>query len=202
MTFDSLAGNLVPNDTNDKTDVFLIDRESEIKIPVRISVSSTGVEGNGHSLISSLSDDGRYIVFESAASNLVPGDNNGRKDIFLYDRITKMQKRISVNNNGEEANGDSSTASISGDGRYITFESMANNLLKEDTNNQLDVFVYDQTTDTLTLVSKNTEQVQGNNTSANATITADGRYIVFHSSASNLIANDTNGFFDIFVAPF
>ncbi|HLV59106.1 MAG TPA: M36 family metallopeptidase, partial [Natronosporangium sp.] len=100
----------------------------------RASVASNGVEGNGASQRSSVSGDGRYVAFESRSSNLVPGDTNGASDIFVHDRVTGVTERVSVASDGTQANANSFVASISADGRYVAFYSIATNLVPGDTN--------------------------------------------------------------------
>mgnify|MGYP003323742185 CR=1 FL=1 len=106
----------------------------------RVSVDSTGVEGNNGSSVPSISGDGRYVAFMSDADNLVPGDTNGTSDIFVHDRLTMETTRVSVDSAGVEGNSDSYDSSISGDGRYVAFTSKATNLVPGDTNRADDVF--------------------------------------------------------------
>jgi hypothetical protein len=107
----------------------------------RVSVASDGTQGNGHSWSPSISTDGRYVAFYSYASNLVPGDTNGRSDVFVHDRVTGQTTRVSVASDGSQGNGDSFVGSISADGRYVAFVSGASNLVPGDTNDKADVFV-------------------------------------------------------------
>jgi archaellum component FlaF (FlaF/FlaG flagellin family) len=106
-----------------------------------VSVASDGTEGNGDSFVWSISADGRYVVFSSEASNLVPGDTNGKRDVFVHDRLTGQTTRVSVASDGTEGNNDSWAPSISADGRYVAFESEASNLVPGDTNDKPDIFV-------------------------------------------------------------
>jgi Tol biopolymer transport system component len=165
----------------------------------RVSVADDGTEGNGRSSHTSVSEDGRYVAFESSASNLVDNDTNGRKDIFVYDRDTDTIERVSVASNGTQANRDCSKPCISADGRNVTFESSATNLVPGDTNSRKDVFVYDRDTDSIERVSVADDGIQGNGTSSNPCISADGRFVAFQSFASNLVSEDTNGTSDVFV---
>jgi Tol biopolymer transport system component len=105
----------------------------------RVSVASDRTEGNDHSFYSSISANGRYVAFDSAASNLVPGDNNGSIDIFVHDNYTGETTLVSVTSDGEEANWFSNEPSISADGRFIVFHSYASNLVPDDTNLMRDV---------------------------------------------------------------
>ncbi len=147
-----------------------------------------------------ISSNGRYVAFHSAASNFVPNDNNNQQDIFVYDREKQTIERVSVATDGTEANNYSQFASISGDGRYVTFMSLANNLVEEkDENYQVDVFLHDRQTKTTKLVSKSLEGNAGNTKSLNPVISKNGGHIVFESFAHDLIENDDNENADVFV---
>lgn len=162
-----------------------------------ISVAALG-KGNRSSYCPSISDDGRFISYQSDATNLVPDDTNGLGDIFVYDRVNKSTVRVSVDNNGRQGLGYSQDAKISGNGRFVAITTFAA-LVPEDTNEVEDIYVYD-------LVNKRTERVsvgstgaQGNKKSYDARISRDGRYVAFDSDASNLVPGDTNGVTDVFV---
>ncbi len=201
VAFGSDSSNLTPGDTLTR-DVFVHDRltgATEL-----VSVASDGAQGNGPSFFPAMNGDGRYVVFQSDASNLVTGDTNDATDIFLYDRITGATTRVSVAGGGAQGNNDSLTPSISANGRYVTFTSLASNLVADDTNNDRDVFVRDLVAGTTELASVASDGTQGNFASGGfgagpARISSDGHYVVFGSFASNLVANDTNGFDDIFL---
>ena len=197
VAFQSYASTLVSGDTNGYQDVFV--RDLETGTTERVSVSSAGVQGNNSSTSPSISEDGRYVAFQSSANNLVAGDSNAKSDIFVRDRETGTTERVSVSSAGVEGNDNSSAPSISADGRYVAFYSGANNLVAGDANGYLDVFVRDRETNTTELVSVSTAGVQGNSTSLIPSISADGRYVAFYSSASNLVAGDTNDYLDVFV---
>jgi len=142
VAFSSDASNLIWGDTNKTADVFVFDRLT--RRTERVSVSSWGVQGNGDHLYPSISADGRYVAFISDSSNLVPGDTNGRADVFVHDRRLHLTERVSVSSSGAEADGDSYFPSISADGRYVAFSSDATNLVGDDTNKKADVFVHDR----------------------------------------------------------
>lgn len=198
VVFSSVATNLVSGDTNGTSDVFIYDRTSETT--ERLSVDSLGVESDGSSYFPATSSDGRYVAFQSDATNLVAGDTNGLPDIFVHDRQTDTTERVSVDSLGVEADGDSQYVSISEDGRYVAFGSNATNLVAGDTNGTGDVFVYDRQTDTTERVSVDSLGVEGDSDSnAFAAISSDGRYVVFSSTATNLVSGDINNKFDIFV---
>jgi VCBS repeat-containing protein len=160
VTFYSYADNLVSGDSNNLADIFVHDRdtdgdeafdEAEGIATTRVSVASNGAEAiGGSSFTSAISAGGRYVVFQSAAGNLVSGDTNlcpsrlgmvNCSDIFVHDRLTGQTTRVSVSRTGEQANGASFMPSISWDGSYVAFESNASNLVEDDTNGQRDIFV-------------------------------------------------------------
>ncbi len=165
----------------------------------RISVTSDGIQANGQSGSSSISDDGRFIAFESNATNLVPNDFNGQTDTFIYDRLNKTVELITIAPDGTQANGSSSSGDLSGDGRYLTFGSFASNLVPNDINNQRDIFVYDRLNKTTELVTIANNGTQANGLSLFSVISDDGNYIAYESTADNLVAGDTNGLGDIFL---
>lgn len=165
----------------------------------RISVDSAGTQTNGASSKNSISSDGTYVVFTSSASNLVDGDTNGFKDIFIRDRNTGTTTRVSVDSAGAQSNGDSDAPTISSDGRYVAFESSASNLVTGDTNTVSDIFVRDRTLGTTTRISVKTGGTQSDDHSFQPAISSDGRYVAFHSAATNIVTGDTNNVTDIFV---
>jgi Tol biopolymer transport system component len=164
----------------------------------RVSVSASGREGNGESGRASLSAHGRYVAFWSEASNLVSGDANESGDVFVRDRLTGAVQRVSVGRRGRQGGG-GGDASISQDGRYIAYVSGAADLVAGDTNGAADVFVYDRLRRLTTRVSVGPKGRQANNDSSWPKLSADGRYVLFESDASNLVPGDTNRVTDIFV---
>jgi uncharacterized repeat protein (TIGR01451 family) len=197
VAFTSGASNLVGGDTNGHWDIFVHDNTTGQT--TRVSVDSNGAQGNGQSYGPFISADGRYVAFSSVASNLVGGDTNGKYDVFVHDRTTGQTRRVSVDSNGAQANGDSGVRSFSADGRYVAFESIASNLAGGDTNGYWDVFVHDNTTGQTRRVSIASNGTQGNGQSFDPSISTDGRYVAFFSDASNLVGGDTNGIWDVFV---
>src|SRR5690606_7881643 len=197
VAFQSAASNLVPGDTNGATDVSADERRAGKT--GRVSVASDGAQGNANTSEASLSGDGRFVAFQSAASNLVPGDTNGATDVFVHDRQTGVTERVSVASDGAQGNANTSEASLSADGRYVAFQSIATNLVPGDTNGATDVFVHDRQTGTTQRVSVAGDGTPGNGNSFSASVSADGRYVAFDSVATNLVAGDTNGFRDVFV---
>ncbi len=200
LTFQSDAGNLVADDTNQHTDIFVYDRQvQQLK---RVSVDSVGKEANFVSYFPKISADGRFITFQSDASNLVPHDDNLTTDIFLHDQETAHTELISFNSNTlKQGNSTSAEPDISDDGNYIVFHSDANNLFKQDNNEQKDIFLYDRSQQKLSLISRNhLKDKAANGPSFGAHISADNQYIVFASEASNLSnIKDENKVTDVFV---
>lgn len=194
--FRSHASNLVGDNANGN-DIFLVDLTT--KAINRVSVNSDGDKGNGGSYEPSISGDGQYVTFHSSASNLVEGDTNDASDIFLYDRVTEETTRMSMATDGTEGNNSSRSPSISADGRYIAFHSYASNLVEGDTNERSDIFLHDRVTQETVRLSSAADGTEGNGRSHNVSISGDGRYVTFHSSASNLVEDDTNVTYDIFV---
>jgi Tol biopolymer transport system component len=205
VVFMSNASNLVVHDTNNLADVFV--RDLRAGRTTRVSVNSRGRQASGDrtgngSNSPSISANGRYVAFHSAASNLVRGDTNRVFDIFVHDRKTKQTRRVSVSSRGREANAESfGPPSISPDGRYVAFGSLASNLVAGDANEITDVFIHDRRTGRVTLGSLSSDGQQGNDGSANAVgaFSPDDRYLAFSSWSSNLVAGDTNGGPDAFV---
>lgn len=184
---------LVPEDTNDKWDVFV--RDLETGTTERVSGSSSGGQGNGDSgRTSAISADGRYVVFVSEATNLVPGDTNAQPDVFVHDRVADTTERVSVNSFGEQANGWSDfwgNANMSADGRYVVFWSLATNLDPADPTGG--VFVHDRETGRTESVDLG--RCYGDYDPA---ISADGRYVIFKTT-DPCVAEDTNKLSDAFV---
>jgi Tol biopolymer transport system component len=146
-----------------------------------------------------MSAGGRFIAFESDATNLIPGDTNGSRDVFVRDRKTGTTTRVSVGTGGVQGDGDSIYPSISADGRLVAFTSYATNLVPGDTNGGPDVFVRDRKTGTTRRVSLGPGGVQGDVGSGRLAISADGRFVTFESDDTNLVRGDTNEEWDIFV---
>lgn len=198
VAFLSDASNLVLGDTNATGDVFVWDRASGGV--ERVSMGSSGTEANDHCYAPSISGDGRFIAFFSGASNLVAGDSNAAFDVFVRDRTSAQTVRVSVDSSGAQGNLASLNAAISSDGKLVTFESAATNLVPGDTNGAVvDVFVRDLQSSTTERVSVDNAGVQANAGGGQAAISSDGRFIAFYSSSPNLVGGDTNGQPDIFV---
>lgn len=164
----------------------------------RVSIASTGGQGNGASFEPHVSASGRYVAFSSEGSNLVPGDSNGVSDVFVRDRTAGMTRRVSVGPGGAQANERSFTEAVSADGRYVFFTSHASNLVAGDTNGVGDLFVRDVQAGITERVSLSSTGQQANSGIFNfvTAISPDGRYVAFTTAASTLVPGDTNGPFD------
>ncbi|MBK7643299.1 MAG: hypothetical protein IPJ19_09640 [Planctomycetes bacterium] len=197
VVFASRATNLAAQLTSGADEIFLRDRlngTTEL-----VSVDSNGLEANGSCAAPAVSDDGLIVAFYSSASNLVPGDTNSADDVFAHDRITGITERISVSSSGVQALGGSGGPYMSGDGRFVAFTSYAGNLVQGGNNFKLDAFLRDRILGTTELMSPGWTGASGNGDSYPGGISADGRYVCFSSSASNLVPNDTNHANDVFI---
>ena len=197
VAFHSDASNLVPGDANNASDVFVHDRQS--RATTRVSVATGGAEGNGSSSAPALSADGRFVTFVSDATNLVTGDTNFARDVFLHDRQTGTTTRISVSTAGDQGNIHSLSSAISDDGRFVAFSSYAANLVAGDTNESADIFVRDRQDNSTSRVSVYSDGTEVEGDSLAPAISADGRVVAFDSDAWLLIWGDTNEARDIFV---
>ena len=163
----------------------------------RVSVASDGTQADGPSDHAALSANGRCVVFESRATNLVPGDTNGVFDIFVFELESRTTTRVSVAGGGAQANGPSSAPAISDDCRFVVFESDATNLVAG-TMSGTQVYLRDRISGSTSLASVSTAGVAANAPALRPVISGDGRYVAFVSVASNLVAGDTNGCADVF----
>lgn len=199
LAFMSSATNLVQSDNNDTWDIFLRDRKTG-----QTSLVSLGYDGtpaNSQSEYPVISADGGYVAFASDATNIVEGDTNGCRDVFEYDRQSGKAIRVSLANDGTQANQGNAAfvISISSDGKFVAFPSLATNLVPDDTNQVWDIFVHDRDKGEITRVSVSTDGKQSNADSIGVSISADGRYVTFGSNATNLVSEDLNGVMDVFV---
>jgi WD40 repeat protein len=197
VAFCSDASNLVPSDKNATSDIFVHDRATGITD--RMSVDSSGRQGNLTSVYPSISADGQVVAFYSAATNLVAGDTNRTSDVFVHDRASGITERMSVDSSGTQGNRNSFVASISADGQIVAFESWASNLVAGDKNGFYDIFVHDRSTGITERVNLNSSGAEGNANTFDPSISADGLIVASWSTASNLVAGDTNGYADVFV---
>ena len=193
----------MPGDTNRVRDVFMYDRTNGTL--ERVSQGAGGKQPDGDSQRPTLSADGRFVAFWSAAENLVDNDTNQVTDCFLHDRETHTTIRVDVGPADLEANGECARPVVSGDGKLVAFESAATNLEKPtvlgkstDTNKTKDVFVRDLIADTTTRVSVSTDEKQGTGDSVRPAISANGRFVAFQSEAV-LQSDDTNKKTDVYL---
>ena len=192
IVFASPAPDLVSGDTNGVSDVFVHDRDTGTT--ERVSVDSLGAQANGTSYGENyrtglgISSDGRYVVFSSLASNLVPGDTNGVSDVFVHDRDTGTTERVSVDSLGVEGNDDSLLSSfssifssnvISSDGRYVVFNSNATNIYSGDTNGGSDVFIHDRNTGITSRAGSDVLESESFISFDRSVISDDGAHVVF-----------------------
>ncbi len=186
IAYVSAASNLVAGDSNGTSDVFLYDRATGLT--QRVSVDSAGGQADGSSSMPSVSDDGNVIAFESKATNLVAGDSNGLRDLFVRNRSAGTTTRVSIDASGAQSNGISYHATLTRDGSRVAFASQASNLVAGDTNNVADVFqrlVADPTS--IDRASRNiVGDVQGDGPSDLPSYDSDDNDLAFRSSSTNL----------------
>ncbi len=197
VAFVSYADNLVAGDTNNMPDIFVKDLATGAI--TRVSTDSSGAEANGAGLVPVFSPDGTKILFVSDADNLVAGDTNGVPDIFVKDLVTGAVTRVSTDSSGAEADDLNISAVFSPDGTKVLFVSNADNLVADDTNGTLDVFLKDLVTGEVTRVSTAPGGWEADGPSLGAVFSPDGTKIAFFSYASNLVADDENFDIDVFV---
>jgi Tol biopolymer transport system component len=200
VAFTSGATNLVPGDTNGDMDVFVHDRKTGETTRVSVASDGSQARGGGGGYEVSLSGDGGFVAFASGSDDLVPDDRNGRVDVFVHDRKTDEMSLVSRRSDGTQGDESSWAPAISGDGRYVAFESSARNLGGDvDPDPWMDIFVHDRKTGRTTPVSVSADGERGNWNSYSATVSAGGRYIGFMSDANNVVPGDTNDARDAFV---
>ena len=197
VVFFSLATNLAPGDANGVSDIFV--RDLALGTTTLASPGPGGTPANGGSRYPTISGDGSLVAFESNASDLVPGDANGLKDVFVRDLVSGTTTRVSVGPSGAEGDGDSSDANLSADGRFVAFESAATNLVAGDTNGVLDVFVRDLATGVTQRVSVGPLGEQALAASADPYLSEDGAFCAFDTESSALVPGDTNFKIDVLV---
>ena len=196
IAFASAATNLTASDKNAATDIFV--RDVAAGTTARVSTIS-GLDANGASSAPSISADGLLIAFSSFANNLIGGDTNGARDIYVTDPGATFMTRVSVDSSGNEGNDDSSRVWLSRDGTVAAFQSAATDLVANDTNFVSDIFVHELASGVTTRVSVDGSGNEGNGDSVSPTLSKDGLIVGFESSADNFVANDTNFSPDIFV---
>ncbi len=199
LAFSSYASNLVGDDTNQAYDIFVRDRQTGIN--TRISTDAAGMQANGHSFGEGLafSADGRFLLFTTEATNLLPGSQLFSSSVMVKNLSTGAIARASESAQGLAGNGAAFAGAISADGHYVVFSSHASNLVDGDTNGASDIFVKDMWSGAIRRLSGNESGTEGNGESNSPTFSADSRHILFASAASNLVADDTNGGTDLFI---
>ncbi|HEV7862154.1 MAG TPA: hypothetical protein VGR20_05615, partial [Acidimicrobiia bacterium] len=196
VAFTSLATNLAARGSTPTLNVFVHVQPGQT---VRVSQAPDGTAGDGDSTSPALSGDGSAVAFASFAANLVGQDSNGASDVFVHDRASGRTSRVSVASDGAQGNQDSFSPSISANGRFVAFASEATALVSEDRNRAEDVFVHDRRTGRTSRMSVSSDGKPANGDSFAPSISADGRFVAFASTATNLVRADTNGATDIFV---
>lgn len=191
------ATNIVPNDTNGRSDVFLLDRFSGQV--TRVSMGMNGAQANGDSNGAQLAAGGGFVVFQSLATNLVPTDTNGVTDIFWVAVASGETRRLSVASDGTQSNESSYAPVVTADGRYVFFSSHAYEFDESDNNGAEDIFRHDTVTGETTLWSRKADGEEGNDFSKQVDISNDGAVVAFHTRANNLVPEDRNGVGDILI---
>jgi hypothetical protein len=200
VVFESEASNLVLNDANGNSlDVFV--RDMVTGKTSLVSAAADGTGGDSDSYWPTISDNGRFVAFNSAAANLVTGDTNGSWDAFVRDLALGVTTRVSVSGDATQGNDTSYQAEISGDGRRVAFFSFATNLVTGDTNGTWDVFVHDRVTGQTVRASVSSTGQQANDFSQLASLDGHGNAVVYESGATNLVRPDVNRDTDAYLSP-
>jgi Tol biopolymer transport system component len=199
VAFTSTSPDLVPGDRNGFTDVFVRDRWSGTTR--RVSIGARGVEAGSSSFSPAISGDGRLVAFASGASNLVAGDTNGGTDVFVRNLRTGLTRRVSVRSDESQAAASDvdPLPDLSRDGRFVSFTSLAADLVPGDSNGASDAFVRDRWRGTTLIASISTDGKQGPRFNSALRLSADGRHLAFVSNAPNLVPDDTNAVADVLV---
>lgn len=193
VAFQSQASNLIAGDSNGVADIFIRDLDAGT------TTRACGLEGNQFSSTPALSDDGSTVAFASAASNFVVGDDNEALDVFVCDVESGAVARVSVGVAGIGGNGDSILPAISADGRFVAFKSLANNLVADDRNGVVDVFLHDRQSGVTERISVDRLGADADHFSFPPSVSDDGRFVAFGSFATDIINNDINQVSDVFV---
>jgi hypothetical protein len=188
-------GCIFDDDDNGST----MDNNETVNVIERVSFAFDENETDGDSWVCSISSDGRFVAFRSDATNIVSGDTNEVGDIFIFDRETGINQRVSIASDGSQANAEPSTCTLSSNGRFVVFGSYATNLVPNDTNNAVDVFVHDREKGITERVSVDSDGTQANGDSYQVAVNFDGHFVAFMSEATNLVTSDTNKSSDIFL---
>lgn len=197
VVFQSDATNLIVNDTNSFTDIFLF--ESAGPSLSRVSLRFNGNEANGDSTAPAVSDDGQIVAYQSDATDLVTNDSNGFTDIFVYDVGAATTQRVSVDTLGTDTNGNSFAPRLSETGQYVVFRSEASDVVTNDTNAMIDVFVADRVAADTARVSVRSTGLQSTGNSLSSALNNNANFVAFLTSATDLATADTNAFNDVYV---
>ncbi len=189
---------MVAADSNPGEDIYVFDRTTGELYLASVTSGGGSSSSNGVSEHPGISDDGRYIVFYSSGV-LVPSDTNNTTDIYLHDRLINQTIRVSQSQDGQQGNAESVSPTISDDGRYVSFGSWATTLGPSVPAGNPQIYLWDRQTQAVSLVSTAADGSAGNMTQYRSAISGDGRFVIFDSSSTNLVANDTNGVEDVFV---
>lgn len=197
IAFASRATNLATPATGGEAQCYLHDRT--LGTTTLVSETAGGVRGDGDCSFPSVSNNGRYVAFLNASTNLVAGDTNGFSDVFVKDTTNGLMRRVNLGPGSVQADGGSTEPVISGNGILVAYQSSATNLVSGDTNGVDDVFFSRVPSVSTLRASVGAGGVEGDALSFNASTNTTGRYIAFSSSATNLVAGDTNGAPDVYV---
>jgi len=197
VTFASTATNLVDGDTNGREDVFVVDLQSGAV--ERVSLPALGGQANEASSQPVISGDGRFVAFVSAATNLVPGATSGLEEIYLYDRLNGSLQWVSAPRIESANDGVSGEPAISADGNWVAFSSNSAQLVSGDTLGLRDIFLWNRVSNAIDRASVTQAGGEANSLSYVPALSADGRFIVFRSHASNLVPSEIPNMGDIFL---
>jgi Tol biopolymer transport system component len=198
VIFHSEAPNIVPSDTNKMEDLFL--RDTQENVTSRVNVGPDNLQADRRASQATISDDGRYIAFESAATNLVTDDTNGTVDVFVRDTVTATTTRVSLSDARQQLSALSLQAAISGDGKSVAFLSFDDQVVPGDTNGNADGFVADLATGHVTRVTRNYSGAQstGGNGPYDLRLSANGAVVVYTAWVDDLVPRDLNDTGDVF----
>ncbi len=199
VLFSSEASNFVANDDDGKFDVFAYSLETNET--TLVSIGLDGQPGDNVDNLYDMTPDGRFVLVSSTSSNVEASADGTYTTLFLYDRELGIVQKVPFTEDGGELNTHSGSAKVSDDGRYVTFDSNADNIVANDTNATKDVFLRDLVDQTTRLLSISQLGGSGDGYSYSPNISADGQYVAFGSAASDLVPNDINGYQDVFVIP-
>ncbi len=197
VTFKSGAADLVAGDVNTREDVFR--RDTLLGVTELVSCNATGGQASSDSSFSSISDDGRFVAFQSAANDLVGTEIDYFDDIFVKDMLTGAVEQISIRPAGGMINAPCTYPTISADGTKVAYITDANTLIPGDTSGYRDVFVYDRTTASLVCASLTSTNVNANGPVISYKLSPDGLFVAFDNAANQIVPSDNNFIGDVFL---